>query len=73
MVFYGITIVSLAEELRVAKPGLLTPFYTDDAAFDRSAQRSSQLLKMLMDRGEDRGYFPKTAKSLFIADLPEQE
>ena len=26
-----------------------------------------------MRRGPDRGYFPKTAKSLFISDTPEQE
>ena len=34
MVFYGITLVPLAEELRAADPGLLSPFYADDAAFD---------------------------------------
>ena len=45
----------------------------DDAAFDGSARRSTQLLKLLMRRGPDRGYFPETAKSLFISDTPEQE
>ena len=34
MVLYGITLVPLAEELRAADPGLLSPFYADDAAFD---------------------------------------
>ena len=33
MVLYGITFVPLAEELRAADPGLLSPFYVDDAAF----------------------------------------
>ena len=73
MVLYGITIVALAEELRAAGPGILSPFYADDAAFDGSARRSAQLLKLLMRRGPDRGYLPEPAKSLFISDTPEQE
>ena len=37
MVLYWITLVPLAEEPRAADPGLLSPFYTDDVAFDGSA------------------------------------
>ena len=37
IVLYGITLIPLAKELRAADPGLLSPFYTDDAAFDGSA------------------------------------
>ena len=73
MVLYGITLAPLAEELRAADPGLLSPFYADDAAFDCLARRSAQLLKLLMKRGPDRGYFPVPAKSLFISDTPGQE
>ena len=73
MVLYGITLVPLAEELRAADPGLLSPFYVDDAAFNGRARRSAQLLKMLMKRGLDRRYFPERAKSLFISDTPGQE
>ena len=73
MVLYGITLVPLAKELRAADPGLLSPFYADDAAFEGSARRSAQLLKLLMKRGPDRGYFPEPAKSLFISDTPGQE
>ena len=51
MVLYRITLVPLAEELRAADPGLLSPFYTDDAAFNGSERRSAQLLKLLMKRG----------------------
>ena len=54
-------------------PGLLSPFYADDAAFDSLTQRSTQLLKLLMKRGPDRGYLPEPAKSLFISDTPVQE
>ena len=37
MVLYVITLVPLAEELRAADPGILSPFYAGDAAFDGSA------------------------------------
>ena len=73
MVLYRITLVPLAEELLAADPGLLCLFYAGDAAFDGSAQRSAQLLKLLMRRGTDREYFPELAKSLFISDTPVQE
>ena len=73
MILYGITLVPLTEELRAADPGLLSSFYADDAAFDSSVRRSAQLLKLLLKRGPDRGYFPERAKYLFISDTPEQE
>ena len=73
MVLYWITIVPLDEELRAADPGLPLPFYVDSADFNNSARRSAQLLKLLMKRGPDRGYFPETAKPLFISDTPGQE
>ena len=66
MVLYGITLFPLAEEFQAANPGLLSLFYADDATFDGLVRRSAQLLKLLMKRGPDRGYFPKPAKSLFI-------
>ena len=72
MVFYGITLVPLAECLRVVDPGLLSPFYADDAAFNGLAQRSAQLIKLLMKRGPDQGYFPEPDKSFFILDTPGQ-
>ena len=73
MVMYGITFPPLEEELRAADPGILSHFYADDAAFDGSARRSAQLLKLLMKRGPDQGYFPETAKPLFILYNPGQE
>ena len=73
MVLYGITLIPLAEELIVADPGILSSFYLDDAAFDGSARRSAQILRLFMERGADRGYFPEPAKSLFISNTPGQE
>ena len=73
MVFYGITLAPLAEELRVADLGLLFPLYAEYAALNGSAQWSAQFLKMLVERGPDGGYLTKPAKSLFISDIPGQE
>ena len=73
MVKYGITLVSLAEDLQSADPGLLSPFYADDAAFDVLARCSAHLLKLLMKRGLDRGYLIEPAKYLFILNTPVQE
>ena len=73
MVLYGITPVPLSEELRVADPGLLSPYYADGAAFDGLARQRAQLLKLLMKRGPDRGCFPEPDKSLFISDTPGRE
>ena len=70
---YGITLAPLVEELRAVDMGLLSSFYADDAVFNGSARRSAQLLKLLMKRGTDRGYFPEPAKPLFVLDPPGQE
>ena len=39
MVLYGITFAPFAEELRAADPGLISPFYAYDVAFDGLARR----------------------------------
>ena len=51
MVLYVITLVPLAEELRAADLGILSPVYAEDASFGGLSRRSAQLLKMLMKRG----------------------
>ena len=71
MILYGINLVSLVEEIRDADPTLLSPFYADDAAFDGLARQSGGGLCLLLDRGPDQGYFPMTAKLLFISDNSE--
>ena len=73
MVLYGITLTPLEEEIWAADPRLLYLFYAEDTAFDGSSRSSVHILKLLMERGPERGYFPKPTKSLFIADSPEQE
>ena len=41
MVPYGITLVPLEDELQEADPGLLSPFYADDADFYGLVRRSA--------------------------------
>ena len=66
MVFYGTTLIPLDEGLRAAELGILSLFYRDNVAFDRSERRIAQLLKLQMERGLDWEYFPEPSKSLFI-------
>ena len=73
LVFYGITLGPLAEELWAAYLWSISPFYMDDAVFDGSARRSLNILKLLMERSPDWGYFLKPANSLFISDTLERE
>ena len=68
MVLYGITLVPLTEELRDVDPTLLSHFYANDAAFDGLAIQSAAQLRLLMEHGLDRGYFPETSKLLYISD-----
>ena len=73
MVIYGITLVPLDVELRYVDPTLLSPFYVDDASFDGLARYIAAQLRLLMEGGADRRYFPDTSKSLFIANNPEEK
>ena len=56
-----------------SRPELLSPFYTNNASFDRSEIRSVQLMKLLLERGMDWGYYLELSKSLFIKDLLDIE
>ena len=73
IVLYGITLVPLEEELRDADPTLLSPFYVDDASFDRLVWQSAAQLRLLMDRRPDQDYFPELSKYLFITANPEEK
>ena len=73
VVLYGITLAPLEHNLREAYPTLMSPFYANDALFDGLSRKRAAQLKMIMDQGPDQGYFPETAKSLFIDDNLEDE
>eukprot|EP00957_Ditylum_brightwellii_P157897 12018946-Ditylum_brightwellii.AAC.1 len=64
MVTYGITLVPLAEQIRVANAEVMVPFYADDIALDGPVGRNAHQLKLLMGHGLDRGYFPEPDKSI---------
>ena len=72
MVLYGINLVILVEDLWAVDPGILTPFYTDNTAFDGSEQRSAWLMKLLLEQGLAQGNLPDPAKYLFIQASPNQ-
>ena len=55
------------------RPGDSESFFADDAEFDGSEQRSAQILKLVLERRSDQGYFPEPAKFIFIEDSPNQE
>ena len=63
MVLYGIPLVPLEEDLRDTYPTLMSPFYADDVEFDGLMRRSVGQLRLLMDWGVDRDYFPEPQRS----------
>ena len=52
---------------------LLAPFYADDVVFYGSYRRITRILILLLDRWSERGYFPDTAKLIFIINTPAEE
>ena len=73
MVLYSINLVPLAKELRASELRILSPLYSDNMAFNGLARWSAYVLKMLIERVTDQGYFFKPAKLLLISDTPGQE
>ena len=71
VVLYGITLFPLVEELRDADPTILSPFYVDDVVFDVPASRSAVYLRLLLEWGLYRGYFPDPTNLLCISDKLE--
>ena len=49
MVLFGINFVLLVEDLRVEDLIFLEPFFADDYVFDGLAQRSMQLINLLLE------------------------
>ena len=68
MVLYRITLVPLAEDLGEEDPGIIYPFYADNAAFNGAVISNAQLFKLIMEKGLRQVYFPNPAKLLFIAN-----
>ena len=62
MFLYGITLLPLVEKLLEAVLDLLASFYADNAAFNGPAERSSELMKLLLERGLARVYLAELSK-----------
>ena len=73
MFLYGVTLITLADELCAAVPDLLAPFFADNASFGGPEDRRSRLRTLLLEWGPVRGYLPEPAKSLFICNSPAYE
>ena len=74
MVLYGITLLPLAEALRMEFPDVLQPWYADDAAMQGPPARVAACFKFLCKLGPMFGYYPELEKSFAICPLAvEQE
>ena len=59
--------------MRVEGGNKRSPFYANDVTFDGLMGRSAVQLRLLMERGGNRGYFPELYKLLFIYNNREEE
>ena len=66
MILYGVSLLSLAEDLRESQPGLLQPWYADDFSIYGRASQVASLFNRLCAKGPSVGYFPAPAKSWAI-------
>ena len=55
MVLYVLSLFPLDEAMRAADPGVLQPWYADDAAIRITARNNSKLLRAFMEKGPYRG------------------
>ena len=62
MVLYGITLLPLAELLRMACPTVLHPWYADNAAMQGTPEEVSKCFQILIRLGPMFGYFPEPEK-----------
>ena len=72
MVLYGLALLPLAKSLRDAKPAVLQPWYADDMAMHGHVNDITDIMRLLLKEGPQRGYFPEPAKSICICDLQTQ-
>jgi hypothetical protein len=62
----------LAEHLRRRCPGVLTPWYADDAASAGNAALCAEALKFLTKYGPIYGYYPEPEKSYYICKAEDE-
>eukprot|EP00957_Ditylum_brightwellii_P043932 3333101-Ditylum_brightwellii.AAC.1 len=67
MIGYGITLVPLAEQVTALEKEVITPFYADNECVDGPVRCNARIVKVLVERGPDSGYFPEPEKSYMCA------
>ena len=73
MALYGLALVPLAIFLRQAVPSVIQPWYADDAAMAGPVSGIKTAMRILLEMGPKRGYFPKPAKSIFVGRPADSE
>jgi hypothetical protein len=66
MVLYGLALAPLSESLRIAVPGLVQPWYADDAAMAGPISQIRKAQLLLQEWGPQRGYYPEPSKSVLV-------
>jgi hypothetical protein len=66
MVLYGLALTPLAEQLRLAVPTVVQPWYADDAAMEGPVRDIAKAMRLLQQQGPARGYYPEPTKSIFV-------
>eukprot|EP00957_Ditylum_brightwellii_P070783 5379117-Ditylum_brightwellii.AAC.1 len=72
MIGYGVTLVPLAEQAAWLEEKAIIPFYADDECIDGPACCNARIVKFLVEKGPDRGYFPEPEKSILVCDASDQ-
>ena len=63
MILYIISLIPLANAMRVANPGVLQPWYAENASMRGTSRRNAKLLHASVVKIPYRGYFPEPVKS----------
>ncbi len=66
MVLYGLALVPLVDQLAKEVPGLLQPWYADNAAMAGPASKVREAVTKLMVLGPACGNYPKLRKTVVV-------
>jgi hypothetical protein len=70
MLLYGVALTPLARSLREAVPEAPQPWYADNLAIGGQGSSIAKTVKLLMELGPRRGYYPEPSKTLVESFIP---
>ena len=73
MILYGLALLPLAKAMREEDPGVLQPWYPENAAMRGTSRHNTKLLHALMKKGPHHGYFPEPEKIWHICAKGREE